>query len=111
MTGVRIRNMSETLNLPWEGSGKQAEPLWPVIPTLGRLREEDYNEFEASLSYAGRHCLKTTGGVGGAGLTFEGGKIQWWWWCVLVSFAVVGASNQMQGDDKKLEVHANCPQL
>lgn len=66
--------MSETFTSPAEESGKQAERPTPVIPTLGRLREEDCHEFEAILSHRVRHCLQTTGDVeagrSGAGLHF-----------------------------------------
>lgn len=32
----------------------------PVIPAFGRVRQEDYCKFTASLGYTERPCLKTT---------------------------------------------------
>jgi hypothetical protein len=32
--------------------------LWPVIPGVGRLRQEDCWEFEANLGYSVSSCLK-----------------------------------------------------
>lgn len=45
-------------NLGLTGRVCRAQHGGPVIPALGRLKQEDYREFEAILNYRVKSCLK-----------------------------------------------------
>jgi hypothetical protein len=53
---------------------RESQAWWhtPIIPPLGRLRQED-QEFEASMGYIARHCLKKKKKKAGH------------WWLILVT--------------------------